>query len=392
MNKNIKTVDINSTWVVIVAVLLSAASVMVFNAQPVILGVASDQLGLSPGQLGMLATAEIGGIGIASVTAVFWIRRLSWRTAAMAGLCVMIAGNLLSALFDQFLPLALTRFFIGLLGEGVVFAVAIGVIGDTEDSDRAFAFTLAGQVGFGMVGLWGFPYLAQPWGYDGIVICLGAIALASLFLLRWVPLHGIKETVVAEASVESAPLLPVFLGLGAMFLWFTGLSGVWAFIERMGIESGLAQTQVGSILALGMALGMLGALLASWVGDRYGRFWQPVVSLVAHMGLSIVLATSDSPNPYIISVLSFTFIWNIGLPYLLGLIANADVSGRFVVLIIAAQAFGNALGPSIAGSVASAENLTMIGFTASGFCLLSLLIYSLFVVQVKRIHLVPSTV
>ena len=235
-----------------------------------------------------------------------------------------------------------------------------------------------------MLGLLLFPYIAAPWGYQGVVISLAVMSVLSLLLTRWIPDRGKK---VAISSVDSGrgaiPMKPLILGLIVVLLWFTGLSGVWAFIERAGIASGLDQASVGGVLAAGMGIGMISALMAAWLGDRFGRYWQSVVSLTVHAFLAILIVASGSTSVYIVSVLLFTFVWNLGLPYLMGLIATADISGRFVVLTIAAQALGNTIGPTIAGSVATSESLLPIGYVASALCLVSLTFYLVFIKMVR---------
>ena len=79
------------------------------------------------------------------------------------------------------------------------------------------------------------------------------LALLSLTLLQWLPRGGEKpqpeSSQTRESDTRAAFTTPLF-GLIAIVFWFVGLSGIWAFVERVGLLVGLSQTTVGSLLAL----------------------------------------------------------------------------------------------------------------------------------------------
>ena len=368
------------------AVSFSAVAIIIFNALPVIMGVASDALALSAEQMGVMASAELGGIGLTSVSGLFWIRKLPWRRAVLFGTLALAAGNVLSIFAETASTLIALRFLTGLVGEGVVFTVAIAAIGDAKNTDRAFAYSIVGQVGLGMVALWGFPYIALAAGFAGIMCTMTVLALACLVLLPWLPAGGVKvlapegpALVAAGSGSNSIPLL----GLLGMVCWFIGLSGIWAFLERIGMEVPMQQTSIGSLLSLGLGLGALASLAVALIGDRYGRYWPPLAAIAAHAVLCFLFGGQLTAFAYGLMVLLITFVWNIGLPYLLGLIADSDSTGRMVVLVVTAQAFGNTLGPLVAGQVVELRGLSSVGYSSALFCLLALMILGFFMYRVR---------
>ena len=375
-------VTVDSRRALFAAIALSAVSILIFNALPVVMGVASDHLLLTAEQMGLLASAELGGIGLVATSGFWWIRRVSWRKASAAGLLVMAVGNLLSISMNSGVELIALRFLVGLLGEGVVFTIAMATIGDARNPDRAFALSIVGQVGLGMLALWAFPLIALSLGYAGVMGTMVVLALLSLTLLQWLPRGGEKpqpdSSQTLDSDTRAAFTTPLF-GLIAIVFWFVGLSGIWAFVERVGLLVGLSQTTVGSLLALGLGAGVLGSLLAAWVGDRYGRLWQPPAAVGGHVLMCLLFTWQLNAPIYAALVLGFTFVWNVGLPYLLGLIADSDTSGRLVVLIVSAQALGNTLGPLAAGAVVEDHGLQAVGMSSAFFCTLSLLFLGLFV-------------
>lgn len=386
MNKAATSID--QPMPLIATVVLSAVAVLIFNALPVIMGVASEDLGLSAGQLGLLASLELGGIGLASVSGLIWIRRVAWRKVMVVAIIMLVAGNLLSAVVTDFTELIILRFFTGLLGEGVIFTIAMAAIGDAIKPDRAFAFSIVGQVGLGMVALLGFPYVAAAAGYFGVLGVMAILAFLCLFLVPWLPVGGDKDladrhidAITASRGNNTTPLI----GLLAMFFWFVGLSGIWTFVERIGVQIPVAPTTIGTLLSIGLGLGALTSLLVALIGDRYGRLWPPLVATGIHFIMCFIFSGNLSLVSYSVLVLLFTFVWNLGLPYLLGLIADSDNDGRLVVLVVTAQAFGNTVGPLWAGQVVEFQGLSAVGLSSMLFCLLAIVTMTVFIYRVKDV-------
>ncbi|MDB2351923.1 MFS transporter [Luminiphilus sp.] len=393
MNTNSVTID--QPLPLIATVIVGAVAIIIFNALPVIMGVASDSLGLTATQMGLLASLELAGIGLTSVSGLFWIRKVPWRRAVLIGMLVLAAGNVLSIFVDGANTLIVVRFFTGLLGEGVVFTVGIAAIGDSRNADRAFAYSIVGQVGLGMIALWSFPYVAASLGFPGVMGVMAVLALLTLVLLPWLPAGGEKiETSdkAGQSDVAAGGITTPLIGLFGIVIWFVGLSGIWAFVERIGSEIPLEQTTIGMLLSLGLGLGALASLLVALVGDRYGRFWPPLAALVLHAIICFFFAGKLTVVVYGALVLLLTFIWNIGLPYLLGLIADSDASGRLVVLIVSAQAFGNTIGPLVAGQVVESRGLATVGVSSALFSIMAFGVIAIFIYRIKTsIVLKPAT-
>jgi predicted MFS family arabinose efflux permease len=370
------------------AVSLSAIAILVFNALPVIVGVASDSLALGDDQVGLLASLELAGIGITATSGLLWIRRVRWRRAALLALLILAAGNLLSLQVGSANQLLALRFLVGLTGEGLLFTIAMTAIGDARQADRAYAFAIIGQIALGAIALWAFPLLAAAGGFAAVMGTKAGLALLGMPLLLWLPNGGAKPSEAATGPDTVSRAIPLWLpltGLAAMFIWFVGLGGIWAFIERIGVAIGIPQATVGTLLAAGLAGGLLSSGLAAWLGDRYGRLWPPLVAVGLHALMCLVIAGGVNTITFTIVVLAFTFVWNLGLPYLLGLIANSDSSGKLVVLIVSAQAFGNTIGPLLAGKVATGWGENAIGLSSAACCALALAVVSLFLWHVRHL-------
>lgn len=374
----VSAIDVNSKRAILWAVMASAAAVLFFNTMPVFLGVAADALHLNGEQLGQLAAAEIGGICLSATSAVLWIRRVNWRWVSIAGLLVIALGNLLCMTTEQFSQLVTLRFLIGLLGDGVMMAVTYTLFGNVRDTDRAFAYSIVGQTGLGMLGLLLLPHIASYGGFNAVLITIAGVPLLLLLCCLWMPSHGTKATAAERTSVKNVPIKPVALGLLTLFLWFMGLNAVWTFAERIGIETGLAQTEIGLVLSLAMGTGLLGALVSSWIGDRFGRLWQAPLTFVCHALMALLFSQYADPLVYMGVALFFNFIWNIGLPYMLGLIASADVGGRYTALLITFITAGQVAGSLVGGMLVGDGPVAPACYFAVATCVAALVSYWFF--------------
>ena len=68
---------------IVAAVLISIVGGFPLFTLPIVGPVLQEQLGFTIQQAGQVAPIEVFGVGLASVMAMFWIRRINWRIAAL---------------------------------------------------------------------------------------------------------------------------------------------------------------------------------------------------------------------------------------------------------------------------------------------------------------------
>ena len=181
---------------------------------------------------------------------------------------------------------------------------------------------------------------------------------------------GIQK--VREATAGGFNFLPGAL-LASLIMFSAGLGGVWAFMERIGSSAGFSTTDIGSALAVSALVGGLGALVAAVLGTRLGRLLPIVFALLLQMATCFLLATRSDWYSYLLAVALFNFCWNLALPYMMGAIAEADLSGRFMVLIPAAQTGGYAIGPMMVGLTMAGDDYQTAAWTSMGVFFVCLL-------------------
>jgi len=191
-------------------------------------------------------------------------------------------------------------------------------------------------------------------------------------LARWVPSTG-KAPIVARITKRES-LLPLW-GLAGSAAIFVGQAAVWAFIERMGSAAGLSPGTIGSALGSSVLAGIAGAFAASWLAGRKGRRLPMAVAMIGEIVCLLFLLGGYTTAVYFAVVIVYSICWNFWLPYQMAVIAETDVSGKFVALITLSQAVGVAVGPALVGPMISQDNFDPVVWTGIGFALLAMVMF-----------------
>lgn len=364
----------NDPWAVLAVIALTCVGASMFQVLPLFLGAAADHLGFTTSEIGLLGGFELAGATLGSVAAVFWIRHLDWRKASVFALLAVAAGNLGSTLADGFFSLSIVRFVTGCLGAGSVYALTLAVIRDMQHPERVFGLAIAAQVGLTVVAMLVLPTWIARFGISGVLYPLAAMTVLVVPAVRKLPRQA--KTPKLDSTAGFSSRAPVFVALAAQVVWYLGVGAIWAFVERMGIASGFSLAMVGKALAISTAIGMLGALSAALVGARWGRLPMYAAAILLQIAAVFVLPDVSSWLVFTAAVAMFQFAWNYALPYMLGAIAANDASGRYTVLIIAAQGTGVAVGPIAAGVLVQGGDLSAVACFGMLACAASLVLFA----------------
>lgn len=354
------------------AILLSVAGIAAFSILPVMIGTIADTQALNASQAGFIAAADLCGFALASLLAGIWTRGFDGRRVAAVGLLVALIGNVLSLHTPRFELLLVVRLLSG-LGGGLAYSVAMSTLARSARPDRDFGLMVAAQITYQVVALFTLPRLVTAYGSDAIFLALAATVCASFLALLSKGLVMRSTEPTAHPVSHSAA---AWLGVAAMALFSLNLGALWTYVERIGVGIGLSSPQTGTILAMALALSILGALGASWLGDRWGRRAPLVLASVAQL-VSLVLLMRTDTTSYSIGAVVYSLAWAFAVPYLYSLVASLDASGRLIVLSPAAQAVGAALGPAVAASLldgaayAPVSAVAAVALVGSMLCLIN---------------------
>ena len=338
--------------VIAAAIIASAIGALFYNVLPIYMGTAQDYRGLDNRAIGFLSTAFFFGYNVATISAFFWIRRVSWSlvvgiTAPIAALS-LAAGTVASSY-------ALLLVTVAIAGGAfaAIYGIGTTILGDTSNPARWFGVKIAAEALLGAVLLLVLPATTiARWGFNGTVI---GVIIAMVFLapfLFWIPAAGTKgqEDVDQVTGVNKKQQSPyIWGGLLALLIFFTGASAIWAFLERIGAQQDFVPATLGVLLSVTLIFALLGSLLAAALGGRFGSVRPFVAGAILTLIALFLLNTQQSFILYAIGACLQTFVIGLLLPFAVTEVADLDTDGRYVVLSVPAIGIGAMAGPGIAG-------------------------------------------
>jgi predicted MFS family arabinose efflux permease len=365
------------------AVALSTIGIFGILVAPIMTNILGATLQLDQAQIGQIIFAEIGGAALASIVATAWISKANWRLVGVFAIVSVVVLNLLSGMQSDPMMLAVLRFLAGFLGQGTAFAVAIGVINSSSNPDRIFGFSIATQVAISVILLLVLPGLGAAYGVKGVLWPLAALALVVLPLLLWIPTVSPKRAAADMAAHTGSTMLAVF-ALVVLLIWCTGIGAVWAFLLNIGEAGGLESTRAGQAMAISSGIAIVGALTASALAGRGGRLLPVSVAVLVQVAAIMLLQGEMSFIRFAATCAVFQTFWNFTGPYLMGMVAASDPTGRIAVLIPVAQTTGFGMGPAIAGGLMVTDSLSAANTVGVFGCLLALLLFVPVVIRASR--------
>jgi len=346
--------------------------------QPVIVGALVDRLGFTESQAGFVAALEMTGVGVGFVVLFGLAHRLRPRLLASAGVITIAAANLIACLIHSFAPMLAIQFVVG-LGSAMVFSVYLQAGAAQARPEHLFAIVNAVSIAYSGLFMPTTPFILTHWQLPGIFATLAGIAAVSSVLLPWIPAVPAANTTRRQPMgvVASTALLTprVVMVLVMMLLLYTGHGAIWAYQERIGVGLGMDPKSVSRWLGISMLTwGVVGSMLASWLGMRLGRLWPQVLSLGVSVIAALLLVFGDTSTLFALACGLIALSWFYGLPYQMGLLAEYDRLGRLNLIGCTMTTGGAALGPACAALIVASGAHWPVGVLAGCCYLLGLLL------------------
>lgn len=348
------------------------------NTMPILLGALMDALELDSQSAGFLGTLELVAGALGSLVLAPRAATVPRRRLALVGGVLAVAGYFLSAAVGGYASIALVRIATGVCC-GVVLAAGNAAAAASKDPDRLFALVAFVAGVAATVLLLTLPYAVLPWGYAGGFALLGVVCLIALPLFWFLPAApGVPER--SESATHRLTGAVVATLAGVFMLEMCG-QGVWAFTERIGASVGLGLTDIGKVTALGNFSGLIGSVVAAWLGTRKGRTAPLAVGVAATACAQWFLVNAASGTTYAVAQIGWGLAFYFTAPYMMGLAASLDRQGRWTVTAGALMMLGAAIGPLVAGS--AIENWGYPGFAWLMMACTAVAFVSFFLVSVK---------
>lgn len=335
------------------AVVLNVALVFPYPVMPLLIGGAADARGYEDSQLGLISAAFMGGFALVNLLGILWVRRYDWK--ALTKLASIAAA--LSLAVPIFLPgfgILLGALFIAGIAGGMVVGLTLASLGDTREPEVNFAWAWVLQMVVGITVSYSLPRLVAAEQMLNVTLgFLACFALIAMPFIRWLPRTGRKSASATSSTSSVAPSSAsiVLVGLMVIVLVFIAEGGVWTFFERIGNAKGFGREFIGTVIATQFIGATIGSLSAALTGTRFGRVGPVTVAVTGCIVSVVIFQLGTGSAAFLIGGFLYGWAWNYGSPYRMALVADADVTGRFVTMIPAMQAMGAAIGPALAGFV-----------------------------------------
>jgi MFS family permease len=332
--------------------IVGVIGVLIPGLQPQLLGALAAEGRLSVSALGLLATAELLAMGFGAGGAGFVLGAVPLRRTAIGALVAIAALDMLTPMAGP-AGLFAARVVAG-LAEGVLIWLAIGFIIRSTSPERWSGIYLAIQTAaqFGIATLLGF-YVIPGHGANGGLVWLGALTLAGLLAVPWLPCAW--PALAAAQDTSGAPPVRGLIALGGIVFYLAFVVAIWVYLEPIGLHRGIAPATLHFVVPVSLAMQVLGAGTATLLADRIPA--RPTVVLVAIVNLGLLaLISIASGTAFVVATAIFGFLWLFVMPFQIPLVMAADPSNRAAMLIGGAQLTGSSLGPLIAAMLVSDTN------------------------------------
>ena len=343
---------------------LATAGLFYVNIMPALVDGLIEGLGFSNREAGLVGSANVYGAAAGAFAAVFVVKRVSWRAAAIALLFGLIAVDIVSMFLSSAPVLIGTRFLHGCVG-GMLVGIGFAVMSRTTEVDRTFGYLLTIQFGLGGLGLIYLPPLVPAFGTKALFLSLIAFSTVTLLMLPFLSAYPAREQVVG-ASKRNGSKRMIALALLATFLFQAANMGIYAYAIGIGKHALLDTAFVSNALGVAAWVAIVGSVLVILLSTRYGRLW-PVGIAISLTAVSIwALHFSDvKPGGWETSIYWWANVlwgitWAFVISYLLGMCSEFDTTGQMAALGGFASKMGLASGPAVAALIVGQDNYALV--------------------------------
>ena len=130
---------------------------------------------------------------------------------------------------------------------------------------------------------------------------------------------------------------------------------------------------VGKILSLTLVFAVLGSLLAMVLGDRFGSGKPFAAAIIIFLVALAWLSQTTTVTDYAIGACLLTLAIGLGITYVITIVADLDMDGRYVVLTVPAIGVGVMSAPAIGGLLTASQEYSAIFVVGSLTVMMSLL-------------------
>jgi MFS transporter, DHA1 family, inner membrane transport protein len=337
-----------------------ACGYLVLNTAPILVGVFMS-VGFSETSAASLVTCEWLATAVTSFGLSLRLQAPSLYRVGLTGIIVAAAAQLatLVALRSAGAASALiliVRVVAG-VGEGLLLYAANSAISLLRDPARPYALAMiVGSVSSASVLLL-TPALQTRLPFAVFALLALGLLLASVFI------GGLPASLVRQGA--GAPRIrrdpAVYLSLTAVLAANVALGALWAFSEVAGTRLGISPAVADQIIALNLAAGLGGGLVAAWLNSRLDYRVSLVAGTSFLVVVAIALCTVTALWMYVVAQLCYGALYPIVITFLMAAVAKLDCSGNLLPAAGGVTLVGLSLGPAAGGLLVTSSSMAALG-------------------------------
>jgi predicted MFS family arabinose efflux permease len=166
------------------------------------------------------------------------------------------------------------------------------------------------------------------------------------------------------------------LALLGCFLFFFNVGVVWTYLAPLAQAAAFDADAIGNGLAIGVAFGVPGALLAAWCGDRYSRIAMIGLGAAATVLALWLLRGTPTFAAFVVAAAIYNLAWNFSLSFQYAAVNAIDESGRAVAVAPAFHGAGAAVGPAAGALLVDSHGLAVVLLIGAAAVVLSALLFA----------------
>ena len=338
-----------------------------YLVMPYLIGSVADGMELGLDQAGLVGSAELLIVALSAFAISAKVRVLPRRKVALLGGAIAFAGHSLSLLTHNIEALVICRALAG-VGAGMALAIGNACLAASHDPSKAYGqvMMLLATVTAGVIVALG--YITEIWSYYGVFGTQAIVVALMLIPMSFLP-EGDETRPEDDLSRGKVPMLPAVLIVVGILLWHFCDNSIWGFSERIGNKLGMEPDVIGWLLGGGLFVGVIGGLIASTIGTRYGRIWPVCVGVATAMTCISVITSTGSIPIYTAGILTYITCFMFISSYIYGLAGELDHHGRVMAAASGAGNIGVALAPFISGRL-----IASVGYESMGRVVISTLL------------------
>lgn len=324
---------------------------LVMQMSPFMIGGLMAGLSVSEREAGFVVSVEFVALAVTAIAIAPILPRFSYRRVGLAAVALALSAQSASIFSASWMSLVLLRGLAG-IGEGALYAVSLCVVAcRSGNPDKVYGyFQIVWALGSAVLFAAGGAFTAT-YAHLGILALIAGVTFALAPLLLMLP-DAREENSAGSASDAPRPSpLPGMMIFAAIALYLTASAAIYAFSAPLGERAGLDTSAVGYALTVATLVGLAGAGAATALNLRWGRAIPISAFCLGFSLVVLVLCLGRDPTAYVIALVASVVIYYFSIPYLFGLAAAIDRSGRWAAAAGSAYLIGFAAGPLVAGAV-----------------------------------------